>query len=154
MASLSSNQLQRLLQFAAAEAMKNPLGYMDTNTDKSLVRRGLISVVEKRMSLGGSGAIGRMVMTVKIAELTAAGHRYIGECGFAPFPNEEKFLGNKRVGYCVPTFAPYISCLAKGWIEQVEVIDTWVKWKKTKLGRSAMKIIRTSGEQDLIDSVK
>jgi hypothetical protein len=153
---LSDKQIQRLLQFGAAQSVENPLGYMSSVTDRSLLKLGLIEVEETRMRFGGPGAIGRAMMTVKVGKLTPAGHRYLGDCGFAPFPNEERFLGKRRVGYCAEHYLPFIACLAKGWVEITERTiqpQDWVKWKKTKAGRDAMKIERSPEEINLINSV-
>ena len=147
---LTDRQLQRLLEIAAAQSVGKPLGYMGTSRDKSLLRHGLISIEEKKIPF-----IGNLMMTSEIALMTPEGHRYIGACGFAPFPNEEKFLSKRRIGYCDATYEPFVSCLAKGWIEIIETRDAehWVKWKKTKAGNAVCKITRSQEEQELIDSV-
>lgn len=110
-------------------------------TVRALVRRGLISLTESKRPFGGPGPIGRLTMTVTLAEPTAQGYRQLDEFGFAPFPAERAFLAKRR-GTCIRTYRPFVAALAKGWIEVVDGAETgdgWARWKATEAGKEALR---------------
>lgn len=141
MPALTKPQIVELYRIAFTLDGEETCGaFTNSATVRALARRSLISLKEIKRPFGGPGPLGRLTMTMTLAEPTELGYRRLDEFGFAPFPAERAFLAKRR-GTCIRTYRPFVACLAKGWVEVVDGVeagDGWARWKATEAGKDAL----------------